>query len=337
MSMRSHHGRRWLQATQTAWASRLRLFRRPSGAFRHVIQATVTKVNAQSSSRWLNPLLGVSIATGLYGGLYSYTGFNSTYRQDRLAQIRTAAIVAIRGNHLRELKDLLLEAQQLGDVELRNNMGRSLLSVAGSMGKLQPFKAILDAGADPTSRDKHGLSVLKHSSWKNQEFVVAHLLKACRVDPNEAPDVFGLYSLHKASGYGNCQVLQLLLTHGANVNQRTGDITAPPSYEAKTKNETALAIAARLGFHAAMRVLLAHPDCDVNVQDNLGDTGLHHACRKGDWRAVEILMNNGADVGLRNQKGETPDMGASNGRLRLAVQTRVARLYPTRALAWMDV
>jgi hypothetical protein len=232
---------------------------------------------------------------------------------------------------------LLLEAKQLGDVELRDTMGRSLLSAAGGMGKLQPFKAILEAGADPSSRDKHGLSVLKHSSWKNQEFVVAHLLTVCRVSANEGPDVFGLYSIHKASGYGNCEVLRLLLAHGADVNQRTGDVTAPPSYEAKSKNETALAIASRLGFHAAMRVLLGQPGCDVNVQDNLGDTGLHHACRKGDWRAVEILLNNGADVGLQNHKGETPEDGASSRQLRLAVLTRAARLYPTQLLAWMDV
>eukprot|EP00045_Choanoeca_perplexa_P005937 m.49900 g.49900 ORF g.49900 m.49900 type:complete len:336 (+) comp13375_c0_seq2:1308-2315(+) len=335
--MRPRHGLQWLQATKSAFSARLNCFHRPVAAFRHSIQVVVTKTASQPSSQWLSPLLGVSIATGLYGGLYSYTGFNSTYRQDRLMELRAAAITAIRGNRLRELKDLLLEAQQLGDVELRDNMGRSLLSVAGAQGKLQPFKAILEAGADPTSRDKHGLSVLKHSAWKNQEFVVAHLLTVCRVDPNEDPDVFGLYSLHKASGYGNCQVLQLLLKHGANVNQRTGDITAPPSYEAKTKNETALAIASRLGFHSAMRVLLNHPGCDINVQDNLGDTCLHHACRKGDWRAVEILLNHGARLDLQNHKGETPDQAASNRKLRLAVQTQAARLYPTRLLAWLDV
>eukprot|EP00730_Choanoeca_flexa_P005934 TRINITY_DN12055_c0_g1_i1.p1 TRINITY_DN12055_c0_g1~~TRINITY_DN12055_c0_g1_i1.p1 ORF type:complete len:336 (+),score=68.37 TRINITY_DN12055_c0_g1_i1:1425-2432(+) len=335
--MRFQHARLWMNIATTAFSAQISRLQQHQHRFAFAFKQTLAKEGNSRQPLWLNPLVGASIATGLYGGLYNYMGVNSSYRQDRLAELRKEALRAIKANRMRELKELLQEARRLGDVELKDMMGRSLLSVAGSLGKLQPFKAILDAGADPHSRDKHGLSVLEHAVWKNQEFVVEHLLSVCRISPNDAPDVFGLYSLHKASGYGNCQVIWLLLNHGAEINQRTGDVTAPPSYEAKTKNETPLSIASRLGFHGAMRALLEHPGCQVNIQDNQGDTCLHHACRKGDWRAVEILMNNGAEVNIRNKKGETCADAAKSGALKMAVATRVARLYPTKLLAWMDV
>ncbi|EGD76814.1 hypothetical protein PTSG_08162 [Salpingoeca rosetta] len=255
-----------------------------------------------------------------------------------LERIRVAATAALRGNRLQDFKELVREAKHLsgGDVELRDSIGRSLSMLAAGLGKLQALKFLLREGADARAVDQHGLTLLEHASWKDQVFVVQYLLHDVKMHPDQSCDMFGLYPLHKAAGYGNANVLQQLLDAGADVNQPTAESTAPPSYEAGSKLETALAIASRLGYHDAMRTLLSTEGCRVNQADRHGDTPLHHALRKGDWRATELLVSAGADPSLCNGEQKTGLAVASSLPLALAVRTRLIRLFPTRVVQFLD-
>lgn len=241
----------------------------------------------------------------------------------------------MRRSSMPALRRVMVRAAALGDVELRDELDRSLAAVAASKGKLEPLRFLVNQGADPSAVDKHGISVLAYAAWKGQTVIVEYLLKSCGLAPEGAPDVFGLYPMHKAAGYGQAAVLRLLLAAGADVNLPTAEVTAPPSYEAKSKIETALAIATRLGFHNAMRVLLEQPRVRVDQEDRHGDTALHWAARRGDWRGVQILTSAGADSSVKNRAGQSP-VDVAPRWLRAALATGLIRLYPSKAMAWLD-
>eukprot|EP01147_Barroeca_monosierra_P004059 gene4059-6478_t len=279
--------------------------------------------------------LFLSFTTFVSGSLYKYMGLDTSHRRIYLEELRVKATTAIRKNKQRELKSIMEEAAWIGDVELRDSLGRTLLMLAASGGKLPLLKCIIEFGADIKACDMNGMSVLEHASWKNQVFVVQHLLQDRGVSPDCNADIFGMFPLHKAAGYGHDAVVDTLLQAGADINQVTEDCTAPESYEAHSKRETALAIASRLGYYDVMRRLVAHPKCHLNKQDRNGDTALHHAMRKRDWRATEILVNAGASRSIKNLENKTC-LDVASPTLAAAVRAQLIRLFPSRLVSYLE-
>lgn len=256
--------------------------------------------------------------------------------EDEREELRREATEALRLSNMASLRRVVAAAQAaLDDVELRDSLGRTLASVAASKGKLEALRFLVAQGADPRAGDAHGLSPLAYAAWKGQNHIVSFLVQTCGCAPEGEADVFGLHPLHKAAGYGNAVVLGLLLDAGASVNLTTAEVTAPPSYRATSKRETALAIATRLGFHGAMRVLLARPDVRIDLADQHGDTPLHWAARRADWRASQLLLSAGADASVLNRAGRSP-VDEAGGLLRVALVTGLGRLFPSRLAAWLD-
>mmetsp|Transcript_14903 Transcript_14903/g.41876 ORF Transcript_14903/g.41876 Transcript_14903/m.41876 type:complete len:416 (+) Transcript_14903:153-1400(+) len=69
---------------------------------------------------------------------------------------------------------------------------------------------------------------------------------------------------------------------------------------------TALHKAAFWGHVELVRWLSLELKIDPNAQDFYGDTAMHDAARFGHTALVEILLSAGADVCMRNNRGETP-------------------------------
>ena len=75
---------------------------------------------------------------------------------------------------------------------------------------------------------------------------------------------------------------------------------------------------------------------DVTQADALGNTALHQAATKGFNRVIGFLVEKGAQVNAKNQRGQTPlalaEAGASLARRRIAggVQRRTRRLSHPR-------
>ena len=87
--------------------------------------------------------------------------------------------------------------------------------------------------------------------------------------------------------------MRVLLDHGADVNARKNDGTAP-FHEA-----------AQYGRVEAMRVLIDH-GADVNARKNDGTTPLHEAAQYGKVEAMRVLIDHGADVNARKNDGTAP-------------------------------
>ena len=111
--------------------------------------------------------------------------------------------------------------------------------------------------------------------------------------------------LHRAAYVGNCELIQVLLDYGVDVNAQDTD------------GETPLADAA-YGQLGAVRLLLDH-GADPNVQarrDALFSltTPLHRALRYGRIDIVRVLLEHGAIIEVKDGEGETPlDVAARKG------------------------
>merc|ERR1712146_141464 len=61
------------------------------------------------------------------------------------------------------------------------------------------------------------------------------------------------------------------------------------------------------GHTEIVKALLAHPEIDVNVQDQDGETPLHRACWMGQSEIVKILLAHPKiEPCIQNKHGETP-------------------------------
>ena len=59
------------------------------------------------------------------------------------------------------------------------------------------------------------------------------------------------------------------------------------------------------GHTECVKLLLAHPDIQVDAQDSTDETALIKACRKNNTDIAKVLLMKGADVNLKNNNGMT--------------------------------
>lgn len=141
-----------------------------------------------------------------------------------------------------------------------------------------------------------------------------------------AKDKFGRTPLRGAARLGKTRNIDVLLKNGANVNQKDNSgenalfwavrridalrmlIAAGADLESKTDSfhwsRTVLHVAATSGLTEAVELLLEE-GANVNVQNKFGFTPLMNAVAFDHIETVKILLKHGADVNIKNKKGKT--------------------------------
>jgi len=105
--------------------------------------------------------------------------------------------------------------------------------------------------------------------------------------------------IHLAAYKNNINIIRLLVSKGVDVN-------IPNSIFGHTPLHMACTISSTHNKVETARVLL-ELGADINVQDDMGDTPLHTACRdRVDPELIGFLIANGANVGALNSQGHTP-------------------------------
>lgn len=171
-------------------------------------------------------------------------------------------------------------------------------------GLLACARALLDAGADPGTRDpEHGLPALYTVTGHRNAPRIARLLLEAGANPNDEESVF-----HAAEHFHE-EALELLLRFGVDLN-RTGEWGNTPLYFLLRYWNVEEAPRVKQG----LLWLLEH-GADPNVRcGGEQESALHVAVRRGQSReVVRLPLDRGADVQARRVDGRTPWVLAERG------------------------
>lgn len=179
---------------------------------------------------------------------------------------------------------------------------------------------LLDQGADCNTidpqvpEDDHWSALCTAAETGNEEI--------CTLLINRGANVNKGIPLMPAAAMGHEHICKLLITHKANVNAKAVIPPVPTLVFAilgckKRICQLLLESGAGMTFHdnatalmvASMQIdpelcaLFIDAECEVNAQDNGGNTALIGAAGMQQQAACEILLNHGADVSLKNSLG----------------------------------
>ena len=179
--------------------------------------------------------------------------------------------------------------------------GRGPLHEASIKGFANLIRPLVAAGADPTMRDRFGLSPLDLALDYKNENVVAALL---HLDiQSEAIGKAAGSAMEHAVLHGQTEIVKLLIQGGLPVNRPTPE------------GSTYLSDAALKGKKEVVQLLLAH-GANVNAENETGGTPLHDAALGGNPEVVRLLLDRGASIDARDKESNATPlmMAASLGR-----------------------
>lgn len=262
----------------------------------------------------------------------------------------TALHLAARAGELQTVQVLVESGAGLDAFDAE---GTTALIVATLNDHLDVTRALLEAGADPNVADTYGRTLLfaavddnfvdassrtaEPTGSKPTPVDIVKLALAKGADPNralaEAPptDVEqtdeqnpildkGATPFFRAALSGDLEIMNLLLDAGAEplVTTDARDPIEIDGVERPSNGKTTtLMAAAGVGWRESISrgreadaikalELLLDRGADVNVANQAGDTALHGATLRGSTAIIQFLVDHGANVRAKNGKGQTP-------------------------------
>jgi len=210
--------------------------------------------------------------------------------------------------------------RNLVNVNAKGLNGITPLHLACKLGEEECLKILLQAGADPESRDKFGNTALMFlATCVKANEVMLDLLRARILSKNKN----GETALHIACGNGNDHMVAALIVRGCDRNLRDLDLRTPLAFAignnhastAKLLIERGARIepscvheAARFGHGDVLFMLENIGAIDVDFPSLLdsGDSLLMTALKYMNFALAAELVERGASVSKTNLKGETP-------------------------------
>ncbi len=158
-------------------------------------------------------------------------------------------------------------------------------------------QSALNKGTDVNTKDKKGRSLLLIATIEKQP-EMAKLLVSCKAEVNLQDDQLDSPFLY-AGASGQTELVKLYLENGARFDLFN------------RYNGTALIPACERGHVETVKVLATTKGFPINHVNRLGWTALMEAVILGDGskkyqEIVQILKDNGADLGIPDHSGKTP-------------------------------
>lgn len=169
------------------------------------------------------------------------------------------------------------------------------------------------AGHVATSKDDHGVALIRWCAYYGDVSAIRFLLSK-----GESLSSLGEnLDLNGAAFHGHWRLCQFLIEQGANVNLPLPDTAETPLHAATSK-------ANRPTYTQVIRVLLAaganpnratKPGVETGsfMRDcrTKGETPLHRAAAFGSEETIQLLLDSGATIDVKDANGETPLSWAS--------------------------
>ena len=169
------------------------------------------------------------------------------------------------------------------------------------------------AGHPATSADKNGVSLVRWCAYYGDVSAIKHLLANGATLDSLGENL----DLGAASFHGHWRLCKFLLERGADPNHAAADTGETPLHATLCNTN-------RLSRNLAMKVLLAHganPNAHTKsgvetgafMRDcrTKGETPLHRAAAFGDEEAVQLLLEAGARIDVKDANGDSPLSWAS--------------------------
>lgn len=177
--------------------------------------------------------------------------------------------------------------------------GNYPLHLAAHLGHEEAVEVLVNNRAELNLLNSRGKTPA-HIAFLEKKFPILEYLVNAGADVNFGMQHNGWTLLHLASEKGNTNLVRLLLSKEAKVDQLTKG------------GWTALLVACSNGAEGAVELLLASGASVKNITPERGETALHLAARLDNPRILTMLIAANADPNARNEFGQTPLMCACN-------------------------
>jgi len=168
----------------------------------------------------------------------------------------------------------------------------SCIQISAYKGDLAKVRSFVEQGIDVDSRDSEGRTALYYAAIQGKRDVVEFLLsRGANVNAKDKDVAF--MPLHHAVGGGHKDVVELLIAKGADVN-------------AKDKYGWTPLDSSVYGGNTDIPELLIEAGANVNSRYGWGQTPLIWAAQEGHRPVVQLLIVKGADVNAQDDQGLTP-------------------------------
>jgi ankyrin repeat protein len=193
----------------------------------------------------------------------------------------------------------------------RDEEWRSLAGV--TLGKVELIRALLAHGADPNAR----LAKPPPRAGYTQ-LAIEHRVMGVNPYPGATPFLL-------AAMAGDVEVMRVLAANGADPRLAANDGTTPLMVAAGLGRYLAESRVTEIRALAAVKLAI-ELGAEVNAVNDSGNAALHGAAQTKENTIVKFLSDNGADLNLRNKRGQTPLMIADTLR---AGSATVSQRTPT--------
>jgi ankyrin repeat protein len=202
---------------------------------------------------------------------------------------------AIQSGNLSEIEKTLLQGSSINE-PLPNGELPLHFDIRANAGKNS--KALLELGANPMLKDFQGLSAIDHAILMKNDNATGDLLsyivgKSCEEIKDE---------MRSLSSQNHFREITKRMTNLEQEAKKKNSID-PNFLNAQKHSLLHFAVVSENSKELVQQALALK--VDPNLQNNLGETALHFACAKGDISAIGALIQNGADIHLKDHQGRS--------------------------------
>lgn len=232
-------------------------------------------------------------------------------------------ILNIHGLDTEKVKEYISILLENGvDINEKNIVGTTPLLGAVKRNKKELIPFLLENGADPNETDNLNNSAFYYAVAEQFSYDMYDALASIsspdfNIVNKDGRTLFTTFISSTSGSASDIKFLERLLSDGADVNfcaQHYGQPKSGIDFIVEKKADI-------------LNTVLENASLDVNEQDNQGNTILHKVCAynvnydaemaKETYRKVKLLLDQGADISITNDKDETALMLASNDNLKV--------------------